>query len=78
VPAVVLSGASGPNPTPICLLVGSTKPLPATRLAQLYPSRAAYQKEYDAAADAAIKAGFVLPEDRAALLAYARPSLISG
>ena len=37
-----------------------------------------YEQRYDAAADAAIKAGFVLPEDRAALLAFAEPSRIAG
>ena len=77
VPAVVLSGVPGPKGSTICLLDGSTKPLPAARLAQLYPSAAAYLRRYRAAADATIKAGFVLPEDRAALLAFARPSQIS-
>ena len=72
----MLSGAPGPNPSTICLLLGSTKPFSAARLAQLYPSRAAYVQRYDADADAAVKAGFVLPEDRDALLAFARPSLV--
>ncbi|MBV8950817.1 MAG: hypothetical protein JOZ99_08080, partial [Actinobacteria bacterium] len=40
VPVAVLSGQPGPNPSVICLLLGSTKPLSAARLAQLYPSRA--------------------------------------
>jgi hypothetical protein len=72
----VLSGAPGPNPSIICLLLGSTKPLPAARLAQLYASRAAYQQRYDADADKAIQAGFVLADERAALLAFAKPSRI--
>jgi hypothetical protein len=76
VPVAALSGAPGPKPSTICLLLGSTKPLPASRLAQLYPSRAAYVQRFDADADATIKAGFVLPEDRAALLALAQPSRI--
>ncbi|HEV3133112.1 MAG TPA: alpha/beta hydrolase domain-containing protein [Acidimicrobiia bacterium] len=78
VPVAALSGAPGPNPSTICLLLGSTNPIPAERLAQLYPSRAAYKKQFDRAADAAIKAGFVLPEDRAALLAFADPTPIQG
>lgn len=77
VPVAALSGAPGPNPSTICLLLGSTKPFSAARLAQLYPSRAAYVQRYDADADAAVKAGFVLPEDRDALLAFARPSLVA-
>jgi hypothetical protein len=77
VPVDVLSGAPGPNPSTICLLLGSTTPLSAARLAQLYPSRAAYQQRYDAATDATITAGFALREDRAALLAFAQPSRIA-
>ena len=77
VPVATLSGAPSPNPSTICLLVGSTKPFPAARLAQLYPSRADYQRRFDADADAAIKAGFVLPQDRAALLAFAEPQMIA-
>lgn len=77
VPVVALSGAPGPNPSAICLLDGSTTPLSEARLAQLYPSRSAYVRRYNADAAATVKAGFVLPEDRAALLAYARPSRIA-
>ena len=51
VPVDVLSGIPGSNPDLLCILLGSTKPLPAARLAQLYPSRAAYQQRYDADAD---------------------------
>ena len=78
VPVATLSGAPSPNPSTICLLVGSTKPFTAAQLAQLYPSRADYLQRYDADADAAIKAGFVLPADRAALLAFAEPQMIAG
>jgi hypothetical protein len=78
VPVAALSGASGPTPSTICLLLGSSKPFTAARLAQLYPSRAAYLRRFAADADATIKAGFALPEDRAALLAFAEPSRIAG
>ena len=40
VPVAALSGATLPNPSTICLLLGSTKPFSAAQLAQLYPSRA--------------------------------------
>jgi hypothetical protein len=76
VPVDVLSGTPGPKPTTICLLFGSTKPIPAKRLAALYPSRDAYLGRYTAAADKTIKAGFALEADRAALLAFAQPSRI--
>lgn len=78
VPVSAPSGLSGPNPSTICLLLGSEKPFSAARLAQLYPSRAAYLKKYDDDVDATIRAGFALPEDRAALLAFAEPSRIKG
>ncbi len=78
VPVADLSGLPGPNRSTICLLLGSTKPFSAARLAQLYPSRAEYVSRYDADADTTIKAGFVLPDDRDALLAFAQPSRIPG
>ncbi|ADP83733.1 alpha/beta hydrolase domain-containing protein [Pseudofrankia inefficax] len=79
VPVEVLSGDPGPNLSAICLLLGSTKPLSAARIAQLYPGGVAdYQQRYNASADAAIRAGFVLPADRAALLAYAEPARVTG
>jgi hypothetical protein len=78
VPVVALSGAPGPHPTTICLLLGSAKPLSAARLAQLYSSRAEYLRKYAADADATIRSGFVLPEDRKALMGFADPARISG
>jgi hypothetical protein len=78
VPVATLSGAPSPHPSTICLLAGSTKPFTAAQIAQLYPSRADYVKQFNSAADAAIKAGFVLAADRAALLAYAEPQMIAG
>ena len=76
VPVEQLSGAPGPNPSTICLLLGSSRPFSATQLGHLYPSRSAYLQKYDADAQKVIAAGFVLPQDRAALLAFAQPALI--
>ncbi len=78
VPTAALSGVPGPGKSLICLLLGSTAPLSPGRLAQLYPSRADYLQRYDTDADATMRAGFVLREDRAALLAFADPSAIAG
>ena len=47
-PSSALSGRPGPNPSTICLLLGSSKPFSAARLAQLYPSRAEYLARYTA------------------------------
>ena len=48
------------------------------RLRELYADRDAYLAAYTAATDAAIAAGFVLPEDRDAVLAEARPESFIG
>jgi len=78
VPVAAVSGAPGPNPAVICLLLGSTKPLPTVRLQQLYSSRSDYLQKFTAATDATIKAGFALSDDRSALLAFADPAAIPG
>lgn len=77
VPVDTLSGVPGPTPSLLCLLFGSTTPLSAERLADLYSSRADYAQRYRSATDEAIRAGFVLEEDRAALLAYSDASRIA-
>jgi hypothetical protein len=71
VPVAALSGAPGPNPSTICLLLGSATPFSAARLAALYPSRDAYVQRYTGAVDKTIKAGLALPADRDALLGFA-------
>jgi hypothetical protein len=78
VPSRVLSGLKGPSNSVICLLLGSTTPLPPERLAELYPSRAEFEQRYEAAVDEAIDAGFALEEDREALLGFAHPELVAG
>jgi hypothetical protein len=75
-PVATLSGEPGPNPSIICLLLGSTKPFTSQQLRRLYPSKADYLRRYDSAVAATIKAGFVLAADEKALLALADPSVI--
>jgi hypothetical protein len=77
VPVDVLSGVVAPGSSTICVLSGSTKPLSAQRLAQLYPSRADYLQRYNGDADRAIAAGWVLAADRDALIAYAQPARVA-
>ncbi|HEY3830899.1 MAG TPA: alpha/beta hydrolase domain-containing protein [Acidimicrobiia bacterium] len=76
VPVSALSGVPGPNPSTICLLLGSSKPFAAARLAQLYPSKAVYMQKFTADVDATIKSGFALADDRAAMLGFAEPNQI--
>lgn len=78
VPVAALSGEPWGTGSVICMLMGATKAFTSERLAELYPSAEAYLEAYEAAADAAIDAGFVLQDDREALLADAQPDVISG
>lgn len=78
VPIDVLSGAPGPSDDLLCLLLGSTTPLPQERLAELHPSPDDYEQQYASAVDAAIEAGYVLEEDRAALLDFSQSERIEG
>lgn len=72
-PVDVLSGLPVDGASVICILMGSTTPIPADQLADRYADRAAYETAYTDAADAAITAGFILEDDRDALLADASP-----
>ena len=73
-PTQVVSGRAWPGAPVSVGLFGSTTPLAG--LSELYPSVEAYLVSYAAATDAAVGAGFVLAEDRDAVLAEARPDLV--
>jgi Alpha/beta hydrolase domain len=73
-PVDVLSGIAPADATIICLLMGSTTPIGADRLAQLYPTGDDYLAAYEDATDAMIDAGFALPEDREQILEDADPT----
>ncbi|KAA1421833.1 hypothetical protein F0U44_06075 [Nocardioides humilatus] len=77
VPTQVLSGLAAPGISVLCSLFGSTRDLPGEVLRERYASVEDYLEQYAAATDAAIAAGFVLAEDREALLAEARPDLVA-
>jgi hypothetical protein len=59
-----------------CRLFGSTTPLTTTELNALYSSNADFVAKWTAALDASITAGFILPADRAELLAAAAASTV--
>lgn len=71
-PVEVLAG-DAPGGSVICGLFGRTLALPEADLRQRWSSPEDYAASYTAATEAAIAAGFVLPEDRAAVLAEMRP-----
>src|SRR5271170_1011010 len=71
VPTGVLSGL-GQTGVGFAPLFGTTKPLDASTLAKLYPrGRTEYLAKFAAAADAAIKAGFILEADKQEINALA-------
>ncbi len=72
-PVEVYRGDTDAGAPYLCQLFGSTLPMDPELLRRLWPDRATYLAAYERATDAAIAAGFVLPEDRAELLAEARP-----
>lgn len=75
-PTRVLSGDPGRTDDVVCLLFGSTRQLPERRLAELYADRADFEQRYRSGLDDAVDAGYVLEEDRAALMDYAHPELV--
>lgn len=77
VPVDVLSGITSGGGSAACLLAGSTKPIPDSELASMYPSRAEYLKRFESATDKVIAQGFVLPADRQAMLDDAQPDRIA-
>jgi len=76
VPVEVLRGDTEPDASYLCQLFGSTLPMDPDLIRARYGDRATYLSAYAAATDAAIASGFVLPEDREAVLAEARPDLL--
>lgn len=77
VPVATLSGEPGPAGGTICMLLGTTVPFSAARLAELYPSADAYRQAYEQATDAAIAAGFALEADRQQILDDADPAAVA-
>lgn len=72
VPVSMLSGVGQSGAGMFGFLFGVTRPFERERLAQLYPGGLTdYLSEFQKALDAAISAGFLLPEDRAEALAVA-------
>lgn len=75
VPVDVLSGDPGSLENSVaCILLGTTVPLDPARIVELHGGPEEYLAAYEAAAEEAIESGFVLAEDRDALLADADPS----
>jgi hypothetical protein len=76
-PVDVLSGAND-DESIICVLFGSTTPIPAEELTRLYDGPEDYLDAYEEATDEVIELGFALEDDRAALLDDAEPGRLAG
>jgi hypothetical protein len=71
VPVATYSGKSPAGAPGFCVLFGTTRPFTAAQLRAMYGSRARYLQEYAKATDEDIKAGYLLPADKAQVLAFA-------
>jgi hypothetical protein len=71
VPVATLSGAPAAGSNAVCGLFGSTVPFSPQTLVALYGSKAGYVAAFTTDLDKAIAGGFLLPADRAPLLAQA-------
>jgi hypothetical protein len=63
VPIATLSGLGQPDASIVVSLFGTTKLFDDTTLATLYPDHDAYVTAVEKATDAAVQAGFIMPED---------------
>jgi Alpha/beta hydrolase domain len=72
VPVSTLSGAAPAGANALCSLFGSTTTFTPQMLVSLYQTKSHYLALFTASLDKAIKSGFILQADRAALLAQAQ------
>ena len=71
VPVSTLSDTAPPGSSVICTLFGSTTPFSASTLSGLYGSKAHYVAKYTVELNRAIRERYILPSERASLLAQA-------
>ena len=71
VPSSSLSGVPPAGASVLCSLFGSTTPFTPSQMAQLYGNKATYLARYEKSLNQAVSGGYILPQDRAGLLAQA-------
>ena len=76
-PVEILVGAPYPQSAPFCMLLGRTEEVAEEQLRQRWSGREEYLRAYEEATDRLIAEGFLLADDRAEILADARPERIS-
>lgn len=72
VPVAAYSGKAPAGAPGFCVLFGTTHPFSTAQLTVLYGSRAHYLQAYAKATDEDIKAGYILPADKAQVVAFAQ------
>lgn len=72
VPVAALSGNAPPGASALCSLFGSTVPFDSNTLTRLYHDESGYVGAYGASLEKAVAGGFILRDDRDALLGRAR------
>ncbi len=77
-PISALSGVFNPDTTVICALFGSSKPFSPALLHRLYPTHADYVAKVAASAAAAVRRGYLLPQDAARMVALAKAAHVPG
>ena len=75
-PVSTLSGQAPPGTSVLCSLFGSATPLSPATLHALYPTKEAYVAAFTKSLDRAIRDGYLLPAERAELLAQAEQAPI--
>jgi hypothetical protein len=71
IPVAASSGKAPAGAPGFCVLFGTTHPFTVAQLRAMYGSRARYLEAYAKATDQDIKAGYLLPADKAQVLAFA-------
>ena len=71
VPVAAYSGKAPAGSPSFCILFGRSQPFSAAQLRAKYGSKAHYLEEYANATGEAIRAGYLLPADKAKVLAFA-------
>jgi hypothetical protein len=72
VPVAAYSSRTPPGSAGFCVLFGSTRPFSTAQLHVLYGSKNAYLEQYAKATERDVKAGYILPADKAQVLAFSR------
>jgi hypothetical protein len=75
-PVSTLTGLGNSGTSPLCFLLGTSTPLPASQLSALYPNHAIYVADVQKATKADVRKGVLVPADALAIDATAAGSTV--